>query len=101
MSSEFFDVHKIPMNGTLDLHGFQPSETKEIVEEYLNVCYDENITQGRIIHGKGIGTQQSIVHSVLKNHPKVTNFFLGDQNSGGWGSTSFKLILRSINQKCE
>ena len=99
MSSEFFDVHKIPINGTLDLHGFQPSETKELVEEYLNVCFDENITQGRIIHGKGIGTQQRIVHSVLKKHPKVADYFLGNHESGGWGSTSFELIQKSFTKK--
>ena len=92
MNPESFEVPKIPITGTLDLHGFKPSETKELVKEYLNACYDKNITQGRIIHGKGIGTQQRIVHSVLKKHPKVTDFFLGNQDSGGWGSTSFKLI---------
>ena len=101
MNPESFEIPKIPITGTLDLHGFQPSETKELVKEYLNACYDENITQGRIIHGKGIGTQQRIVHSVLKKHPKVTGFLLGDQDSGGWGSTSFKLIDPNNTKKSE
>ena len=99
MNPEFFDIPKIPINGTLDLHGFQPSETKELVEEYLNVCFDENITQGRIIHGKGIGTQQRIVHSVLKKHPKVADFFWGTRNLEAGDRLHLKLITKKFYQK--
>jgi dsDNA-specific endonuclease/ATPase MutS2 len=87
------DPVQVPINGTLDLHGFRPSDVKVLVIEYLNECSKKEIHQGRIIHGKGIGTLREIVHSILKSHPKVNSFSLGDSTSGGWGSTSFILHI--------
>jgi dsDNA-specific endonuclease/ATPase MutS2 len=81
----------IPINGTLDLHGFNPKDVKELVVEYLDECARKGIMEGRIIHGKGIGTLREIVHSILKVHPHVHSFSLGNSSSGGWGSTSFLL----------
>ena len=83
---------KIPITGTLDLHGFQPKEVKELVLEYLIACEQEGIYQGRIIHGKGIGTLRELVHSIFKKHPKIKSFSLGSSTSGDWGSTSFSLF---------
>jgi DNA-nicking Smr family endonuclease len=83
--------HKIPPSGTIDLHHFQPSETKEIIGEFIFACRQEGITCGKIIHGKGIGTLREIVHSQLSKHPEVESFSLGEHNSGGWGATIFKL----------
>ena len=88
---------EIPINGTLDLHGFNPSEVKELVTEYLDECARKGIAEGRIIHGKGIGTLREIVHSILKVHPFVCSFALGNSSSGGWGSTSF--LLRNVDFK--
>ena len=84
-----------PITGTLDLHGFQPKDVKELVIEYLDACEQEEIFEGRIVHGKGIGTLREIVHSIFRKHPKVKNFSLGTQNSGGWGSTSFSLFKKN------
>lgn len=94
MSEENSDATvQVPITGTLDLHGFQPSEIKELIKEYLSSCLDAGILQGRIIHGKGIGTLREIVHSQLRANPHVLSFALGDGNSGGWGSTSFTLKM--------
>jgi len=82
---------RVPITGTLDLHGFQPSEVKELIREYLSSCLETGIFEGRIIHGKGIGTLREIVHAQLKSNPLVLSFALGDAGSGGWGSTSFTL----------
>ena len=82
---------RVPITGTLDLHGFQPSEVKELIREYLSSCLETGIFEGRIIHGKGIGTLREIVHAQLKANPCVLSFALGDAGSGGWGSTSFTL----------
>ena len=85
------EIVNIPITGTIDLHGFQPKEIKEVVNEYLIECFNQNIYSGRIIHGKGIGTQQKIVHAVLSNHPYISDFSIGNETSGGWGSTTFFL----------
>lgn len=85
----------IPINGTLDLHGFNPKDVKELVVEYLEECARKGIMEGRIIHGKGIGTLREMVHSILKVHACVHSFSLGNSSSGGWGSTSF--LLKTVD----
>ncbi len=72
-----------PINGVLDLHQFQPSDTHSLVPEYLEMCREKGIYRVQIIHGKGIGVQREIVHSILKKIPWVIDFSL----SGSWGST--------------
>lgn len=81
----------IPIDGTLDLHGFKPSEISELVEEYLGECRSSGVLSGRLIHGKGIGTLRENVHAVLRRIPFVVGFRLGDETSGSWGATLFKL----------
>ncbi|MEW5993959.1 MAG: Smr/MutS family protein [Candidatus Zixiibacteriota bacterium] len=39
------------------------------------------------MHGKGIGVQRSIVHSVLRKHPNVVSFRHEGGSGGGWGAT--------------
>ena len=86
-------VVSVPITGTLDLHGFQPSEVKDLVIEYLYQCKQEGISEGRIIHGKGIGTLRDIVHSILENHKQIKCFRISESIAGGWGATSFTLNL--------
>jgi dsDNA-specific endonuclease/ATPase MutS2 len=86
------DAINIPIDGTLDLHTFQPNEVKDLVPEYLIACRDKGILQVRIIHGKGTGTLQRTVHAILKNLPSVESFKLADESAGGWGATIVLLI---------
>jgi len=81
----------VPLNGTLDLHQFHPSDTKDLIEELIFECKQKGIAAGRIIHGKGMGTLRETVHAALKKNPDIEKFSLGNQNSGGWGSTTFWL----------
>jgi DNA-nicking Smr family endonuclease len=82
----------IPIDGVLDLHTFNPRDVKELVPEYLSVCRDKGILQVRIIHGKGTGTLQRTVHSLLARIPGVASFRLAGGDGGGWGATI--VILR-------
>ena len=45
----------VPIDGTLDLHTFHPSEVADLVPEYLDECLRRGIDHVRIIHGKGKG----------------------------------------------
>jgi DNA-nicking Smr family endonuclease len=78
---------KLPINGTLDLHTFQPGEVSDLVPEYLAACRERGITQVRIIHGKGIGTLRRTVESVLGKLSYVESFRTADESAGGWGAT--------------
>lgn len=82
---------QIPIDGTLDLHNFQPREVKDLVSEYLVECQKRGIQQVRIIHGKGMGVLQRTVHSVLGRSPGVISFQFADEGRGGWGATIVNL----------
>lgn len=78
---------ELPIDGTLDLHTFQPRDVKELVPHYLSACRECGILQVRIIHGKGTGALRETVHAILKRLPGVESFRLAGENGGGWGAT--------------
>jgi DNA-nicking Smr family endonuclease len=78
---------EIPIDGTLDLHTFEPREVKDLVPNYLALCREKGILQVRIIHGKGTGALQRTVHSMLSKLPEVVSFKLAMEDGGGWGAT--------------
>jgi DNA-nicking Smr family endonuclease len=79
--------HELPVDGTIDLHTFQPRDVKNLVQDYLAECRERGILQVRIIHGKGIGTLRETVHALLARMPEVDSFKLADEQGGGWGAT--------------
>jgi DNA-nicking Smr family endonuclease len=81
----------LPIDGILDLHTFQPSEVKGLVEQYLAECVQREIYTVRIIHGKGRGILRKTVHSLLKNIPEVAGFVTAGEEEGGWGATVVEL----------
>ena len=78
---------EMPIDGTLDLHTFQPKEVKKLVPDYIEACLERNIYHLRIIHGKGTGTLREIVQSILEKHPAVLDFRHESGSGGGWGAT--------------
>jgi dsDNA-specific endonuclease/ATPase MutS2 len=78
---------EIPIDGTLDLHTFSPRDVKDLVPAYLEECLERDITQVRIIHGKGTGVLRRIVHSILEEHPAVVNYRHEGGSGGSWGAT--------------
>ena len=83
---------EIPVDGTLDLHTFAPRETKSLITAYLQECRQRGILQVRIVHGKGTGTLQRKVHSILRSIDWVQIFRLADESGGGWGATLVTLL---------
>jgi len=86
---------EMPIDGTLDLHTFRPSEVRELVGDYLEACREGGILEVRIIHGKGTGALRRTVHAVLARMPEVLSFRLANDPSGGWGATLVTLHPRS------
>jgi dsDNA-specific endonuclease/ATPase MutS2 len=64
----------VPIEDTLDLHSFQPRDVASVVEEYLAQAVLRGFRELRIIHGRGIGVQREIVHSILRRDPRVLAF---------------------------
>jgi dsDNA-specific endonuclease/ATPase MutS2 len=85
---------EVPVDGTLDLHAFNPREIKDLVPEYLHACLERNILQVRIIHGKGTGALRQTVHGILKKLPHVLSYRLADGDAGGWGATIVSLTSK-------
>ena len=75
-----------PIDGTIDLHTFQPKEAASVVDEYLWACREKGILEVKVIHGKGRGILLRTVHALLEKHPLVLNFKL-DSEWSGWGAT--------------
>jgi len=90
MMDDFFDEDtEIPLeiDGTLDLHQFSPKDVKALVPDYLEECLKLNITEVRIIHGKGKGVLRRTVHAILDRLPAVASYCLDDKQIGNWGAT--------------
>ena len=79
-------VH-LPIDGTLDLHAFRPSDIKHLVPDYLEECRKEGILHVRIVHGKGIGNLRRTVHAVLDRLEYVSSYRLAGEDAGSWGAT--------------
>jgi DNA-nicking Smr family endonuclease len=85
---------QLPIDGTLDLHTFQPGDVTDLVPEYLAACREHDIFQVRIIHGKGIGTLRRTVESVLSRLSYVESFRTAQEDAGGWGATIVMLLKK-------
>src|SRR5207247_10214709 len=77
----------VPIEDALDLHSFGPRDVASVVEEYLRAAHERGFRDVRIIHGRGIGVQRSIVHAVLSRHLLVVSFADAPPERGGWGAT--------------
>jgi len=89
------DVIRIPIDGILDLHTFNPRDVPDLLKDYINACLEDGIFEIRIIHGKGKGVLRDRVHSILKKYPLVMDFSL-DPGASGWGATIVRLKKKGV-----
>ena len=68
-------THRVPIEGTLDLHAFAPRDVKSVVEEYVKAAHEVGLREVRLIHGRGKGVQRGVVQQALERHPLVTEFW--------------------------
>lgn len=78
---------EVPIEDRIDLHTFSPQDVPDVVAEYLYQAVRRRFPLVRIIHGRGIGVQREIVHSMLREHPDV----LGFQDTADRGATVVSL----------
>jgi DNA-nicking Smr family endonuclease len=65
---------RIPIEGELDLHPFQPRDIPSVVEEYVTEAHRAGLREIRLVHGRGTGVQRGIVQQTLERHPLVASF---------------------------
>ena len=85
------EIVALPIDGVLDLHTFSPKEVKELVPDYIDACLERDITEIRIIHGKGKGVLRRMVISILDKHPRVLSHRSAGAAFGGWGAVEVSL----------
>jgi DNA-nicking Smr family endonuclease len=84
-------AHRLPIDGTLDLHAFRPEDAAGVVADYLDACAEAGVLEVRVVHGKGIGALRRTVEAALRRHPLVDSFRLAGEDAGGWGATRVSL----------
>ena len=80
---------QLPIDGTLDLHAFNPRDVKSLVEEYVTEAHAAGLKEIRIIHGRGTGVLRGIVQAALEAHPLVESFW--DDTDARLGATGARL----------
>ncbi|HKJ31092.1 MAG TPA: Smr/MutS family protein [Balneolales bacterium] len=85
---------QFPIDGTLDLHTFNPRDVKHLVPDYIKECRKHKIIHLRIIHGKGKGILRRKVHKILDKNPYVVDYHLAGIDGGSWGATIVDLKPR-------
>lgn len=89
----------IEVTDTLDLHGFFPEQTSEIIEAFIQNALELGLERLRIIHGKGKSRLKYEVYQALKTNPHVKNFRNAPLDLGGWGATMVELSLNLLSRQ--
>ena len=79
----------LPVDGTLDLHAFEPRDVTSVVEEYVNEAHARGLSEIRIVHGRGTGVLRGLVQATLEKHPLVQAFW--DEAESHLGATGARI----------
>ena len=69
------DIPRMPIEDSIDLHTFHPTDISSVVEEYVRAAHEAGLREIRLIHGRGKGIQRGIVQAALDKHPLVVEFY--------------------------
>ena len=75
----------------LDLRGMDALEASAVLTIFLDNAFMANLSQVRIIHGKGTGVLRKMVHEELRHNKHVKKFRLGVYGEGEDGVTIAEL----------
>lgn len=92
------EIAVLPIEDSIDLHGFQPRDIPDVVESYLEAAAEKGFSQVRLIHGRGIGFQRMRVRELLARHPLVERFSDAPATRGGWGATVVWLRAPAVDE---
>ena len=78
-------------SSSVDLRGMDGQEAEYTVDKYLDEAYLAGLSEVSIIHGKGTGILRKVINDLLKAHPHVKTYRLGEYGEGGNGVTIVQL----------
>lgn len=76
---------------SVDIRGTDSEEGCYLVDKYLDDAYVAGLQEVSIIHGKGTGVLRKSINDMLKRHPHVKTYRLGEYGEGGSGVTVVSL----------
>lgn len=71
----------------VNLIGMRYEEAKIELTKFIDQSVVARRTMFRVIHGHGTGALREMTHKILRTHPAVESFRLGQENEGGVGAT--------------
>lgn len=83
------EVHRVPIESSIDLHAFAPRDVVSVVEAYLDAAAAAGFRDVRLVHGRGHGVQRGQVQAALERHPRVEAFW--DDTDAHLGATWARL----------
>ena len=75
----------------IDLRGLDAEEAVYRTDKYLDEAYLSNLGEVTVVHGKGTGILRKAINDMLKRHPHVKTYRLGEYGEGGDGVTMVML----------
>jgi DNA-nicking Smr family endonuclease len=78
---------EIPIEDSIDLHYFRPSEQADVAFAYVEAAAEAGFREVRIVHGRGRGVQRDRIQRRLARSPHVERFADAPADRGGWGAT--------------
>ncbi|MEO0132515.1 MAG: Smr/MutS family protein [candidate division WOR-3 bacterium] len=82
---------KEQFESVLNIRGLNKEEALYLLNKFLDTAYENNITEVKVIHGKGKGILKDLVWEHLKTDKRVKRFSLGESYEGGQGVTKIEL----------
>ncbi|GIM28695.1 endonuclease MutS2 [Clostridium polyendosporum] len=79
------------VSSSIDLRGMDAEEACYTVDKYLDEAYLGGLGEVTVVHGKGTGVLRKAINDMLKSHPHVKSFRLGEYGEGGTGVTVVQL----------
>ncbi len=84
---------RLTFKSEIDIRGKRAEEAIQIIQEFIDEAIMFEVSQLRVLHGKGNGILKEIIRSYLKAEPMVRSFKDEHVDFGGAGITVINLAL--------